>query len=106
MLRRNAAHVDAPANSVFCMFSHVKFICIALGFRDIRLRRKYGSRLGHASLAACTACSARRVREPEASRLLRSKHANANLFALLSASVYICTANGKFNIKRQKHKRL
>ena len=39
-----------------------------IGFCDIRLRRKYGSRLGHASLTACTACSVRRIRESEASR--------------------------------------
>ena len=42
-----------------------------LGFCDVCLRQKYGSRLGHASLTACTACSARRIRESEASRLTR-----------------------------------
>ena len=37
------------------------------------------------------ACFARRIRESEASRLLRTKHVNANEFALLSASEYFCT---------------
>ena len=67
-----------------------KQVCIALGFCDIRLRRKYGSRLGNASPTACITCSARCIRESKASRLLRTKHANANEFALLSASAYIC----------------
>ena len=67
-----------------------KLVCSALGFCDIRLRRKYGSRLGNASPTACITCSARCIRESKASRLLRTKHANANEFALLSASAYIC----------------
>ena len=83
-------------------FPHVKFICIALGFCDIRLCRKYGSRLGHASLAACTACSARCVRESKSSRLLRPKHANANSFALLSASAYICIQNNQVFVMKMK----
>ncbi len=67
-----------------------KLVCSALGFCDIRLRRKYGSRLGNASPTACITCSARCIRESKPSRLLRTKHANANEFALLSASAYIC----------------
>ena len=67
-----------------------KFVCIALDFCDIRLRRKYGSRLGNTSPTACITCSASCIRESKASRLLRTKHANANEFALLSASAYIC----------------
>ena len=56
----------------------------------IRLRRKYGSRLGNTSSTACITCSASCIRESKPSRLLRTKHANANEFALLSASAYIC----------------
>ena len=54
---------------------------------------KYGSRLGNASPTACITCSARCIRESKAFRLLRTKHANANSFALLSASAYICKLN-------------
>ena len=61
------------------------------GFCDIcPAGQKYGSRLGNASPTACITCFARRICEPEASRLLRMKHANASSFALLSASAYIC----------------
>ena len=56
----------------------------------ICLRQKHCSRLGNASPTACITCSARCIRESKASRLLRTKHANANEFALLSASAYIC----------------
>ncbi len=39
-------------------------------------------------------CMFRRyIRESKAFRLLRTKHANANSFALLSASAYICKLN-------------
>ena len=67
-----------------------KFVCSALGFCAICLRQKYCSRLGNTSPTACITCSARCIRESLASRLLRTKHANANEFALLSASAYIC----------------
>ena len=74
-----------PSDIGFCDADPAVF-----GFRDVCLRQKYGSRLGHASLTACTACSARRIHESEASRLLRTEHVNAKAFALLSASHYFC----------------
>ena len=76
MLRRNTARVDAPANSVFCMFSACQ----------IHLHCSRLLRYSAMPEMACTACSARCVRESKSSRLLRPKHANANSFALLSAS--------------------
>ena len=82
--------VHLPAAETLLRLGNCKLVCSALGFCDIRLRRKYGSRLGNASPTACITCSARCIRESKASRLLRTKHANANEFALLSASAYIC----------------
>ena len=102
-LPTSVAKNNAPANSVSHLSSpgHVGSTDMSpqasrLGRRLLRmfcLRHRYGSRLGNASLAACMHVSPVVSGSPKGLPPLRTKHANANKFALLSASAYVCIRN-------------